>query len=157
MASNYTSNKHILRGLAKYQGVINKQQIRNLTPSSLFLLILKLDKKNFHPLPSFKMELNAIWRKVISSKFGKTLGGWHTCDIKGAFGVGLWKEIIKEWPFFLQEAAFSIGDGRRVNFWKDVWCGEEALSSMFPSLFNMAIHKDAMEEDMWDCNKEEGG
>ena len=29
--------------------------------------------------------------------------------------------------FFFQNAVFSIGDGQRVSFWKDVWCGEEAL------------------------------
>ena len=105
----------------------------------------------------FANERNALWRNVISSKFGETLRGWHTCDIRGGYGVGLWKEIIKEWPFFLQEAAFSIGDDRKVSFWKDVWCGGEALCSVFPSLFNLVVHKDATMADMWDCNKEEGG
>ena len=30
---------------------------------------------------------------------------------------------------------FSMGDGRRVRFWKDRWCGDDTLSLSFPSLF----------------------
>ena len=68
----------------------------------------------------FANERNALWRKVASSKFGETARVWHSCDIRGGFGVGLWKEIRKEWPIFLQNAALSLGDGRRISFWKDV-------------------------------------
>ena len=39
---------------------------------------------------------------------------------------------------------FSLGDGRRLRFWKDIWCGEVALSNAFPNLFNLAVHKEAM-------------
>ena len=31
----------------------------------------------------------------MSRKFGETAGGWHSRDIKGGFGVELWKEIRK--------------------------------------------------------------
>ena len=41
--------------------------------------------------------------------------------------------------------------------WKDVWCGEEALCSIFLALFNLVVHKEAMVADMWDCDREEGG
>ena len=63
---------------------------------------------------------NSLWRKVICSKFGETNGGWHTCDLRGGYGISLWKEIRKEWPSFIQNAVYSQGDGRRINFWKDV-------------------------------------
>ena len=53
--------------------------------------------------------------------------------------------------------AFSLGDGRRISFWKDVWCGEEVLSLVFPSLYNLAVQKDAMVADLWECSREEGG
>ena len=52
----------------------------------------------------------------MSRKFWETSRGWHTCDIRGGFGVGLWKEIRKECHIFLQNAAFSLGDGRRISF-----------------------------------------
>ena len=69
----------------------------------------------------------------------------------------MWKEIKKEWSLFLQNAAFSLGDGMRISFWKDVWCDEEALRSLFPSMFILAVQKDAMVADLWNCNREEGG
>ena len=38
---------------------------------------------------------NALWRKVICCKFGESVGGWHTRDLRGGYG-DLWKEIRKE-------------------------------------------------------------
>ena len=37
-------------------------------------------------------------------------------DIKGGYGISLWKEIKNEREIFLPHAMFSIGDGRRVCF-----------------------------------------
>ena len=38
---------------------------------------------------------------------------------------------------------FSMGDGRRVRFWKDRWCGDEALRISFPSLYALVTSKEA--------------
>ena len=38
---------------------------------------------------------------------------------------------------------FFLGDGRRVRFWEDRWCGDDALSLSFPSLFALATSKEA--------------
>ena len=43
---------------------------------------------------------------------------------------------------------FSLGDDSRVSFWKDIWCGEEALCNAFATLFNLAAHKDARVVDI---------
>ena len=40
-----------------------------------------------------------------------------------------------------------------INFWKDVWCGEEALCSRYPSLFNLALYKEAKIADIWDRDR----
>ena len=45
----------------------------------------------------------------------------------------------------------------RVNFWKDAWCGEDALCFVYPSFFNLTMHKEAMVADMWDRSRGEGG
>ena len=105
----------------------------------------------------FANERNSLWRKVIGSKFGEDLKGWFSGDIRGGFGVGLWKETKKEWPLLLQNASVSLGDGRRVSFWKDIWCDEEALCLAYPTLFNLVVHKYAKATKVWDHNKEEGG
>ena len=39
----------------------------------------------------FANERSSLWRKVIYSKLGEGIGGWHSGDIRGGFGVGLWK------------------------------------------------------------------
>ena len=71
-------------------------------------------------------------------------------------GISLWKEIRKGWPSFFSERGFSLGDGRRINFWKNVWRGEEALCSIYPSLFNLALNKEATVANMWDRGRGEG-
>ena len=43
--------------------------------------------------------------------------------IQGSHGVGLWKTIRKGWLEFNKREAFKVGDGSRVRFWKDRWCG----------------------------------
>ena len=64
----------------------------------------------------FDNERDSLWRKVISSKFGEDFGGWCSGDISSGFGVGLWKEIRKEWPQLIQNTSLAVGNGRRISF-----------------------------------------
>ena len=43
---------------------------------------------------------------------------------------------------------FVVGNGRRVRFWLDKWCGDESLKDTFPSLFALATSKDAWVEEV---------
>ena len=61
-------------------------------------------------------------------------GGWCSGDSRESHGVGLWKAIRKGWMKFSKRVAFKVGDGRRVRFWKDRWCGEDSLEEAFPRL-----------------------
>ena len=101
----------------------------------------------------FTNDINALWRKAICCKFGEAIGGWHTRDIRGSYGTSLWKKISKEWPFFFQNAVFVLGDGRRIKFWRDVWCGVEALCNSFPNLFTIATNKEAKVAEIWDSRE----
>ena len=105
----------------------------------------------------FANERDSLWRLVISTKFGEECGGWNTRDIRGGYGTGLWKDIRKEWFTFSQNSIASLGNGRRLGFWKDPWCNETVLCNEFPNLFNLAVHKDARVVDVWDSSREEGG
>ena len=97
----------------------------------------------------FANDRNALWRKVIYCNYGESVGGWHTYDLRGGYGTSLWKEIRKEWFGFIQNAIFVLGNGRRINFWNDVGCGEESLSSSFSSLFSLVVNKEAKVADSW--------
>ena len=51
---------------------------------------------------------------------------------------------------------FSVGDGRKVRFWVDRWCGDEALSLSFPFLYALATSKEAWVLEVWDALGEDG-
>ena len=105
----------------------------------------------------FANEKNALWRNVIRWKFGEDQGGWVSCASRGAVGTSVWKEIRKEWDIVFPYVVFSLGNGNRLRFWKDAWCGEEALCVSFPSLYVLAKNKEALVADLWDSAREEGG
>ena len=45
--------------------------------------------------------------------------------------------------------SFVVGDGQRIKFWKDRWCGDIPLNVVFPSLFTCACAKEAWVGDAW--------
>ncbi|RVW34286.1 putative ribonuclease H protein [Vitis vinifera] len=97
----------------------------------------------------FANERDALWRSVISLKYGVEEGGWCTRDVMGRNGVGLWKAIRKKWGLFDGRVAFHLGNGQRVKFWKDKWCGDGPLCESFPSLFSMSMSKNAWVSEVW--------
>ena len=48
----------------------------------------------------------------------------------------------------VSKVSFKVGNGRKVKSWFDK-CGNEPLIFSFPSLSNVATHKDAWVADMW--------
>ncbi|RVW98940.1 Transposon TX1 uncharacterized 149 kDa protein [Vitis vinifera] len=100
-------------------------------------------------LTLFANERDSLWRSVISLKYGVEEGGWCTRDVMGRNGVGLWKAIRKKWGLFDGRVAFHLGNGQRVKFWKDKWCGDGPLCESFPSLFSMSMSKNAWVSEVW--------
>jgi hypothetical protein len=99
----------------------------------------------------FAVERDAFWRKVVAIKYGSMRGGWCTKEVGGSFGVGVWKYIRKGWDVFVEHVRYEVGDGSKVLFLHDVWCGELPLKTFFPELFLIACGKDAwVEENMQD-------
>ena len=48
---------------------------------------------------------------------------------------------------------FAIGDGIRVRFWEDTWCG---FPRTFPNLFLMTVSKGVKVADLWDSSRGDG-
>jgi hypothetical protein len=44
---------------------------------------------------------------------------------------------------FSNHTRLEMGDGFKIRFWHDVWCGKKALKEAFPDLYNIAHVKDA--------------
>ena len=91
----------------------------------------------------FGIEKDALWRQVIEMKYGSVWGGWCTSSVNGPYGVGLWKNISQGWPSFSSHILYDIGDGCRVKFGQDRWCGETSLAVRYPALFRFCRNKDA--------------
>ena len=79
----------------------------------------------------FAEEKGTLWKQVISRTYGVEERGWCTREVREGYGVGFWKEIRKELPLMRSNFVFSVGDGRRVRFWEDTWCGDNNLSCSF--------------------------
>ena len=67
--------------------------------------------------------------------------------------MGVWKAIRKHWENIRSRSRLIVGNGRKVKFWKDLWCEDQALKDAFPNLFKLAVNKDQWVCDAW----EEGG
>ena len=75
------------------------------------------------------------WRRLIRTKYGEESRGWRPRDTKGPFGVGLWKEIMKEADWVSENWEFRVGNGTRIIFWFDHWSWNSVLNQAFqPSL-----------------------
>ena len=71
----------------------------------------------------FAYENEPFWKHVIVGKYGEEEGGWCSRTSKEGYGVDLWKVIQSGWKGFNNKLGFRVGNGRRVRFWKDSWCG----------------------------------
>jgi hypothetical protein len=76
------------------------------------------------------------------AKYGVEWGGWRSA-ITGSHGVGLWKYISMGWQVFRSHCSFVPGEGSRIRFWEDSWCGDRALKDAFPVLHSLASNKGA--------------
>ncbi|XP_019074375.1 uncharacterized protein LOC109122301 [Vitis vinifera] len=105
----------------------------------------------------YAYEKDNLWKTVIGVKYGQEGCGWKTKEVCGPFGVGLWKDIMKEVDWCWENIDFKVGKGNRVLFWTDKWCGNEALAQSYPQLFTLAGHKNAKICEVWDSSMGQGG
>ena len=80
---------------------------------------------------------------MIEVKYGCRWGGWCSSSVSSPYGVGVWKNISQGWPTFSCYILYDIGDGSRVKFWHDHWCGESPLAVSYPDLFRFCRNKEA--------------
>ena len=90
-------------------------------------------------------------------KDGEERGRWSSCEAREAYGVGLWKAMSKMRHLVTPSFGFVVGDGKKVRFWKDKWCGTTPLCDAFPSLFALATFKEDWVNEVWTIAGERGG
>jgi len=89
----------------------------------------------------FFNEKDSLWRRVVRSKYADNGFGWYPSRPKGAYGQGLWR--------FIQLFSFRVGVGSSISFWHDRWCEEGPLRDLFPSLYVLAVNRDASMADYY--------
>ncbi|RVW16573.1 hypothetical protein CK203_069386 [Vitis vinifera] len=83
-------------------------------------------------------------RDVETSSCGKIWQeefGWRTKKANGAFGVGVWKEILKEADCCWDNMTFKVGKGTRIRFWMTLGVGCGAVSEV-PSTLHCGCPKE---------------
>ena len=96
----------------------------------------------------YSTEPNSLWRQVIDSKYGGQGNFWVSNRVNTPHGVSLWRHIRAGWDVFSQHISYTVGDGSRLRFWHDMWCGDLPLRSQFPSLFQLARAPEASVADL---------
>ena len=95
----------------------------------------------------YAIEPESLWRRVIDSKYGSMWGGWYSQIGTQAYGVSLWKFIRAGWNTFSNYISYMVGDGSRIKFWHDPWCGDQPLKLSFPELYSLARYSEATMAD----------
>ena len=84
----------------------------------------------------FASKNDSFWKQVVIGKYREDEG------------VGV-LELRYGWKGFNNKIGFRVGNGKKVRFWKDMWCGEEPLAMTSPELFSIATNKEAWVDQMW--------
>jgi hypothetical protein len=95
----------------------------------------------------YGVERDAWWRVVVEARYGSLWGGWCSLESRAAYGVGLWKNIRKGWDTFRGFTRHVVGNGTKISFWHDLWCGNSVLKLAFPVLYGIARDKNASVAD----------
>ena len=62
--------------------------------------------------------------------------------------VGVWKKLGCVEGEFSKFVRFEVGEGSRVWFWHEVWCGDHTLKEAFLMLFSIACFMEALVADL---------
>ncbi|RVW96549.1 hypothetical protein CK203_020432 [Vitis vinifera] len=93
----------------------------------------------------FVVKRDSLWKQVIIDKFGVEEGGWCSREVKGAYGVGVWKAIRKDWENIGSRSCFVVGNGRKDQWVFDAWEEDREVGSWNP-LFSRHFNDWEMEE-----------
>lgn len=86
----------------------------------------------------FGYERSALWRRLVTTKYGEVPHGRKSKLAKGAMWCSLWKSISTGEESLFRHIRYKINNGERVHFWLNPWCERECLTSLFPNCYALA-------------------
>ncbi|CAL5410995.1 unnamed protein product [Camellia sinensis] len=97
----------------------------------------------------FGTQINSLWRRALCSKYKIDEACWNP---PGSFSYKhsrVWKDILSIgnhcnniFNFYVDNCQIKVGDGNRIKFWHDKWCGNTCLKNDFPLISNLSTDKD---------------
>ena len=60
----------------------------------------------------------------------------------------MWRSIKEGTEKFFSQILYNVGEGNRVSFWHDTWCGPIPLKELFPSMYDCPVSKEAWVSDL---------
>ena len=78
----------------------------------------------------------------MKAKYGEQWGDWFTVIVNRPHGCSTWKGIWAGWDGFSDFVSIRVGNGKRIQFWHNVWCGDQSLHILFVDLYSTAVEKD---------------
>ena len=88
------------------------------------------------------VEREQLWHGVMKAKYGEQWGDWFTVIVNRSHGCSTWKGIWAGWDGFSDFVSIRVGNGKRIQFWHNVWCGDQSLNILFVDLYSTAVEKD---------------
>jgi hypothetical protein len=79
--------------------------------------------------------------------YGSIWGRWCSNAVIESSGVEVWKYIRRRWAEFCKFVRFDMGDGSKIIFCHDMWCGDQTSKAPFPELYSISRFKEALVVD----------
>jgi hypothetical protein len=86
----------------------------------------------------FPIERDSLWHMVIRSKYGFQPNGWDTNQPQLISSRNPWKDISAQMNMFAPCFQLTVGSGRKVRFWEDVWLQDQPFSLTFPRIYRLS-------------------
>jgi hypothetical protein len=94
----------------------------------------------------WKLEFEeGIWQEIVRKKYRifKGISGLQ----RKPRNSSAWNDLIKVKQLYLKGRIMILGNGKRIDFWEDAWCGMVTLKDKFRDLYDICTeHKMSVEE-----------
>lgn len=109
----------------------------------------------------FGSEKNALWRKIICSKYKMNPNSWlPNMEINRNVSM-VWKDIMQiqnrnplVFSKFIDNIRISIGNGEDTQFWNDPWVNGKALCYLYPRIFSIIVNKNESVAEVYQRKEE---
>jgi mannosylglycoprotein endo-beta-mannosidase len=87
-----------------------------------------------------------IWQEIVRKKY-RIFKGISELQRKPRNSL-VWNDLLKVKQLYLKGRIMIVGNGKRIDFWEDPWCGMVALKDKFRGLYDICIDQNKSVAEM---------